>query len=191
MEFGLNSTTWTTSQFVTTLQQSYCDIILTYAHPAMDYLLPNEIGRCESILLTTNQFIPISIPDENGQPRFALPHSGKRALPLLNYGTASGLRAVLDSVLSQTLNPPAVLSLNQSAQSSSVKAMILEGFGIGWLPRAMCQAELDSGQLVIAGPKEFETSLEVRAYIFQDNKKQTLGKFWKTLKKNCEARSLG
>jgi len=55
----------------------------------------------------------------------------------------------------------------------------------------MCQAELDSGQLLIAGPKEFKTSFEMRAYILQDNKKQTLGKFWKTLKKNCEARSLG
>jgi DNA-binding transcriptional LysR family regulator len=184
MEVDLNSTTWTASQFVTVLQQSYCDVILTYAHPAMDYLSPLEIARCESILLTTDQFIPVSIPDETGKPRFALPHSGKRSLPLLNYGTASGLRTVLDFVLAQSLDPPAVLSLNQSSQSNSVKAMILEGFGIGWLPQAVCQAELDSGQLVVAGPKEFETTLEIRAYIFQDNKKQTLGKFWKTLRKN-------
>ena len=182
LDIDLNSTSWGADQFVTALQQSYCDLILTYWHPAMDFLSPLEVSRCEYLTLSTDDFIPVSKPGPDGQPLFSLDPAQKRQVPLLSYGTASALRAVLDHVLRQQIDPPGVLVVNQNALANSVKAMILEGFGLGWLPRAICHEELVEGRLQIVGGQSHVSGLEIRLYRDPGKRKPTLDSLWSHLK---------
>ena len=183
LDIDLNSTSWSADQFISALQQRYCDVILCYWHPAMDVLAPLEAARCEYITLARDRFIPLSRPDPSGQPEFSLELPRKKPLPLLSYGTASALRPVLDHILNQQMVRPNMLVLNQNALSISVKGMIREGFGMGWLPAALCREELASGELVLAGGEEFATELEIRLYRDSENTKPTLQRLWASLSK--------
>ncbi|MCX7560639.1 LysR family transcriptional regulator [Sulfitobacter sp. F26204] len=175
LDIDLNSTSWAADQFVSALQQQYCDVILTYWHPEMDYLAPLEISKSEYLTLTTDTFIPVSKPGNTGPLHD--PNTGtKDPVSLLSYGTVSALRSVVDCSLRRKVNGPKILVVNQSALAISVKAMILEGFGFGWLPQALCQEELDDGRLQIVGDPEDVHQLEIRLYWDSGNTKPTLKK---------------
>lgn len=177
LDIDLNSTGWSADQFVTALRQGYCDVILTYWHPSMDFLAPLDVGTCDYVTLGMDELIPVSMAGPDG-PLYRLEQGQKKPVPLLSYGAASALRSVVDHVLRQQLEGPKLLVVNQNALALSVKAMIREGFGLGWLPRAMCQAELDDGRLVQIGDCSHIEPLEIRLYRDSENAKPSLGTLW-------------
>lgn len=177
LDIDLNSTSWGADQFVSALQQNYCDVILTYWHPSMDFLSPLEVASCEYVTLTKDAFLPVSRALADGTSDYRMTGESRKPVPLLSFGTASALRAVQDAMLA---GKTGVFTVNQNALAISVKAMILEGFGMGWLPRRLCQEELDAGEMAIV-PGAAETELEIRLYRGTENQKGTLKKFWALL----------
>lgn len=185
LEIDLNSTSWAADQFVSALQQRYCDVILTYWHPEMDFLSPLEVSNCDYLTLATDSFVPVS-KVQNNAPLHQLSAGGKKPVALLSYGTVSALRSVVDYSLRRKIEGPKTLVVNQSALAISVKAMILEGFGFGWLPRALCRDELADGRLQIVGEPEDIHRLEIRLYRDNDNRKPTLDRLWRDIKRLTE-----
>lgn len=181
LDIDLNSTGWASDQFVTALQQRYCDVILTFWHPAMDFLSPLEVSKCDYITLARDELIPVSKAGPDG-PMHVLESGRKKSVPFLSYGAVSALNPVVEHLLRQAIDPPSIFVINRNALASSVKAMILEGFGLGWLPRAMCRDELQSGTLQIAGEALFSCPLEVRLYRDRENSKASLEKLWLRMK---------
>lgn len=177
LDIDLNSTSWAADQFVTALQQRYCDVILTYWHPSMAFLAPLEASKCDHITLTTDEFIPVSKTGPDG-PLFRLEKGQNQPVSLLSYGAASALSAVVEDTLTRNAAAPNLLVVNRNALAISVKAMILEGFGMGWLPRALCREELAEGRLAMVGDPSTTSPLEIRLYRDRQNTKPTLQKLW-------------
>ena len=180
LDTDLNSTSWAADQFVSALQQGYCDVILTYWHPSMDFLGPLEVANFEYLTLSTDRFVPVSRAGADGAAEFAFPANGKQAVPLLSYGAVSALRSVQDFSLTQLLPSQKVFVVNQNALANSVKAMIQEGFGMGWLPQSLCHREITAGQFLVVDDR-LATDLEVRLYRDPRRTKPTLDALWKTL----------
>lgn len=176
LDIDLNSTSWGADQFVSALQQRYCDVILTYWHPSMNFLAPLEANSCDHVTLTKDSFVPV----KRAGTGWSFADGSKEQVPLLSYGIASALRSVQDNLLHQSRGQGGVFTVNQNALAISVKAMILEGFGIGWLPRRLCAPELHAGQLELVEGAE-ASKLEIRLYRGSDNTKPTLEKFWALL----------
>ncbi|MCK8485387.1 LysR family transcriptional regulator [Aliiroseovarius sp. S2029] len=187
VDTDLNSTSWAADQFVSALQQSYCDVILTYWHPSMEFLGPLEVANFEYLTLSTDRFVPVSRTKPGGGPEFRFKTGSKEAIPLLSYGAVSALRAVQDFVLVQAVTPQKVLIVNQNALANSVKAMILEGFGMGWLPLSLCKTELAEGRLAIV-EERLATDLEIRVYRDPKNNKGTLHDLWTHLLQDQRSR---
>ena len=181
LDIDLNSTSWAAGQFVSALQQRYCDVILIFWHPAMDFLAPLEIGKCDYLTLSKEDFLPVSKMGATG-PMHVLKRNDKKPVSLLSYGTASALRSVQDFMLRQDIDGPNILVVNQNALANSVKAMIMEGFGLGWLPRELCKEELSNGQLQIVGDETYISQLEVRLYRAKENANPTLNRLWDQMK---------
>lgn len=181
LDIDLNSTSWAADQFVSALQQGYCDVILTYWHPSMDFLAPLEAAQCEYITLGRDDFIPVAKGGAEG-PLFHMGKGQNKPVPLLSYGTASALRAVVDSLLRGQVDGPKILVMNRNVLAISVKAMILEGFGMGWLPRELCREELEEGRLMQIGDESFVEELEVRLYRSVENAKPTLSRLWNEIR---------
>lgn len=180
METDLNSTSWAADQFVSALQQRYCDAFLTYWHPSMDYLGPLEVANFEHMTLAHDQFVPVSRCKPGGEAEFTFAETAKEPMPLLSYGAVSALRSVQDFVVEQIVSPRKVFVVNQNALANSVKAMILEGFGVGWLPLSLCQTEIENGELTVVDDR-LATDLEIRIYRDPKNSKDTLSDLWHQL----------
>lgn len=187
MEVDLNSTSWAADQFVTALMQGYCDVILTYWHPDMAFLAPLEASKCDHITLTTDRLLPVSKTNPQGKPRLSLPAKTKKSVPILAYGSASALNAVVEGILLQHIPPNQVLSVNQHGLAIGIKAMIQEDFGMGWLPESLCREELETGTLSLAGNAELSADLEIRLYKNNENGKSTVRKLWRELEALSEA----
>ena len=180
LEIDLNSTGWAADQFVSALQQRYCDVILTYWHPSMDALAPLALGNCDYITLTKDSFVPVSKTGPDG-PLHHFDAPPKKPVSLLSYGTVSALRSVVEHALRQNADGPKMLVVNQSALANSVKAMVLEGFGLGWLPRELCKEELAEGRMQIVGGPQHCHALEIRLYRDKENSKPTLNRLWRDM----------
>lgn len=181
LSVDLNSASWPAEKFVSSLQQGYCDIILAYWHPAMQYLGPLEMTQFDHLTIARDTFVPVTKAGPDGAPQHVLGIAEKARLPLLSYGSASAFRPLLDDILRSHIAAPNTLVISQSALSNSVKAMIQEGFGLGWLPQRLCQEELDQGQLVLAGDAGFAAPLEVRVYRRRENAKPPLEALWQKM----------
>lgn len=184
LDTDLNSTSWTADQFVSALQQGYCDVILTYWHPSMGFLGPLEVANFEYLTLTTDRYVPVSRTGPDGGAEFGFAPGAREAVPLLSYGAVSALRPVQDFALAQLLPGQKVFVVNQNALANSVKAMIQEGFGMGWLPLSLCREELGSGRFAVVDER-LATGLEIRLYRDPRSSKQTLDVLWKQLKQTA------
>ena len=91
------------------------------------------------------------------------------------------LRSVVEHALRQNTDGPKMLVVNQSALASSVKAMVMEGFGLGWLPQELCKDELAAGRMQIVGGAAQRHPLEIRLYRDKDNDKPTLDRLWRDM----------
>ena len=180
LDIDLNSSTWSADQFVSALQQRYCDVILTYWHPAMDFLAPLEVAKCEYITLARDRLVPVVKSGLNAQ---CLPGTKGNPISVLGYGAISTLGVVVESIMSKQLKPPSVLVVSRNGQALGVKAMIQQDFGMGWLPYELCKDELEAGTLQLAGGPEFEANLEIRLYKDSENTNIYLKKLWASVGK--------
>lgn len=170
----LGAVDWPAEKFAAALHSGSVDLVLVYWHPSLRFLDVLDTGAFEHAVLARDAFVPVSKPDADGRPMFRLPTADKTRVPLLSYGSASVLRPLVDDLLARHAGTVDTLQVSQNALSSSVKALILEGFGLGWLPRRFAQAELDRGTLVPAGDDRFEAPLEIRLYSRRESPKPKL-----------------
>ncbi|MBL1437710.1 MAG: LysR family transcriptional regulator [Rhodobacteraceae bacterium] len=180
LDIDLNSTTWSADQFVSALQQRYCDVILTYWHPSMEFLAPLEVAKCDYITLAHDRLVPVV---KHGPNAGRLPGVKGKPISVLGYGAISTLGVVVDDIMSKQLNPPSVLVVSRNGQALGVKAMIQQDFGMGWLPLELCKDELKAGTLQLAGGPEFEANLEIRLYKDSENTNIHLRKLWARIEK--------
>ncbi len=182
LDIDLNSSAWEAGKFVTALQQNYCDVILTYWHPTMDFLAPLEVSKCDYITLSHDKLLPVTSVEQS-RPQYNLDKGQNRPVPLLSYGSSSSLRPVIDNILNRRVDPKTTFVVSQNALAVSIKAMIMKGFGFGWLPLELCKEELEDGLLSIIGDGSLCEELEVRLYKNKDNGKPTLRKLWRGLER--------
>lgn len=181
IELNLQSTAWTTAEFVTALQQGTCDLMLCYWHPHIDSLSTLDDEQFEYLKIADEQLIPVSAPDQYGKPLFQLPGTHKRPLPYIAYHQAS----FMSSLLKQTLNwnnTAHLAILNENRHAVSVAAMIREGFGLGWVPRQLVEKELRSELLIPAGSEDWFVPLEVRLYRGKQVDSQQMQQLWSALR---------
>ncbi len=130
-------------------------------------------------VLAKDRLLPLSLAVD-GKPKHAFPGKNKNPLPYIDYQEKSYFHGVLQSYYQSRGQPLHLLAMNRNVQSLSVKALVLEGYGIGWLPERLVERELNAGLLALASPDE-SIELEIRAYRNPLNPKSNLQKLWDTL----------
>ena len=153
-----------------------CDILLGYHHPQLPILL--DPNRFPFLLLGVERILPFSAPDSHGRPLFRLPGTTAQPLPFMAYSPGAFLGNVVEMML---LNAPEPYHLSRSFEthmSEALKAMVVAGHGVGWLPESCVTDELRDGKLVSAGPNTWATSLEVRLHRSATRPKPVVEELW-------------
>lgn len=183
LDVNLSACNWLGSEYSQALMQGQCDLLLSYWHPAMQ--LDVELNEQEAMYLTLghDQLLPISACDKQGSPAFNLskPKTSSRGhIPYIAYHDQTLLAQVITTQVQPWFDGNLVM-VNENSQAVNSKALIQEGFGLGWLPKSLVQSELDQGLLQVAGDNSWHIGLQIRLYRRRHNANSHLDRWWQAL----------
>jgi DNA-binding transcriptional LysR family regulator len=183
LHINLSACNWLGNDYSQALMQGQCDLLLNYWHPAMQ--LDTQLNEQEVMFLTLahDQLLPISAGNQQGEPIFSLAEMDQRQqghIPYIAYHPQTLLAQVISTQVQPWFNDNLVM-VNENSQAVNSKALIQQGFGLGWLPKRLVQSELDQGQLQVAGGTSWHIGLQIRLYRRRSNPNQHLQHLWQAL----------
>jgi LysR family transcriptional regulator, hypochlorite-specific transcription factor HypT len=155
-------------------------VIPTNVH---DSILMLVNGNCELMFAYHHPDLPLHL-DPTG-PSLRLPGTVSRPLPLISYTETSYFGRCLALLLRRAKMQPALRPHYESDMAEVLKKMVLEGEGIAWLPKSSIQTELQSGELVPAGGKEWTLEVELRVYRDASNRNEFIDTLWRYLRSSA------
>ncbi len=177
LEINLASSNWLGSEYCQALLQGQCDLLMSYWHPAMQLDTEFNDDEVEYIRLGQDQLLPVSAKSSLDKPIFNLSDHGfsqPNQIPYIAYQPQTFLSQVIAAQV-QPLFP---------SQAVSSKALIQQGFGLGWLPKSLITTELEQNFLCIAGNIEWHISLDIRLYRRRNNPSLKLKALWELLREH-------
>jgi len=181
LQLNLNATSWIGKQFLDALENGDCDLVLCYWHEHLPWRERLTPERFDWLVLAREHLVPLSIADDRGQPRFVLPGSSEQPVPLIGYHPRGFLHSAIEAHLAQLEQPANLLPLNENSQADSVKALVKQGYGMGWLPHRMSERSERFGRLVRAGDERWEVPVEIRLIRLRDARSNELLQLWERL----------
>jgi len=123
-----------------------------------------EKSRLKSLVLATDTLIPVMTGNSERQLLSLNGSPGQPRIPYLKYTTGSFMGRTLDLFLETLESPPDLETRFETSVAEGMKGMIVEGHGLGWLPKSLINGELEAGQLVRVGPASWDLDFEVRIF---------------------------
>lgn len=144
------------------LTEGGCDLLIAYHHASQPLQLGPE--RYELLSLGHERLAAYARADADGQPLFRL-GDGQRPTPLLGFAAGAYMGHMVEAILRQLPQAPALETVYETDMAEGLKAMALEGHGLAFLPASSVRQELASRRLVAAAPPGVgELTMEVRLY---------------------------
>lgn len=160
---------------VQALVEGNSDFLLTFHHDAVSIGLDAE--RFPFVVLGQDRLLAVSLKGADG-PLFQLAGLEAEPPPLLAYGRDSFLgRLSAHAIKSTGLQFP-TNHINDNAVAEALKAMVLAGHGIAWLPQSTIARELEAGLLGDVGA---HVDMEIRLYRSRDKTRAIVEKLWAML----------
>ncbi|MBI3149353.1 MAG: LysR family transcriptional regulator [Betaproteobacteria bacterium] len=165
---------------VTALVEGNCDLVLCYHHAAQPVQL--DRARYPMLVLGVERLQPYSRAGAQGEPRFRLPGSASRPVPFLAYSANAYLGRMVETVLRSAPRPAHLRRRYETDMAEALKAMVLEGHGVAWLPESAVQRETRRRQLVSAvDPSDLRSwsgEMEIRLYRDSERRRPVVDRIW-------------
>jgi len=154
------------------------DFLLCYASSDLSEQLQRD--DIESLSVGFDELIPVSLANSDGSPLHAVKDNS--ALILLSHPAQSFFGQLIASQSFSQL--PRSVSLDyryQSSLSEGLKALLLKGLGIAFLPRSIIEDEIKQGKVVQLTDTLPSMPLEIKLLHLKDSESVTANKLWKQL----------
>lgn len=181
LQLNLTATNWVGSQFLDALESGECDLVLCYWHRDLPWSDRWDADKFQWLTIGQETLVPVSITDEQGQPRYPLPGTPEQPVPLIAYHSRGFLQSAIEGHLLRKKLTANLLPLNENTQSASIKALVKQGFGMGWLPRRMTEKSEQFGSLIRAGDERWDIPLEIRLVRLRDARSDDIVNLWNQL----------
>lgn len=156
------------------------DLQLIYSSPLTRILVDAE--RFDSKVLAQEQLVPVSAPDDRGQPRFAIgPDSDDSSIAWLGLSPSLSLRGVLAQHLAKLPQRLALRMIYQADSYEAILEMAKRGSGLAWLPGMVVKDALTAGELVLAGGSELHIPFDVSLHRLRANRSEQVMRIWEGL----------
>ncbi|MBN4745939.1 LysR family transcriptional regulator, partial [Pandoraea nosoerga] len=127
-----------------------CDLLMCYYHPSQPLQL--DASRYEMVVLGSERFSPYSAPTPQKRARFRLPGTPEAPVPYLAYTSNAYLGRMADLLVGDTANPPHLDKVYETDMAEALKAMVLAGHGVAFLPQSAVVDSIARGELVDLAP---------------------------------------
>ncbi|GAA3582189.1 LysR family transcriptional regulator [Marinobacter xestospongiae] len=181
LQFNLKATNWLGEDFFDALDSGDCDLVLCYWHDQLPWQERWDSDYYQWLTLASECAVPLSVADDQGQPRFTLPGTEDQPVPVIAYHPRGFIAPAVAARTAASRPPAHLLPLNESAHSSSVKTLVAQGFGMGWLPHRVTEKSEHYGRLVRAGDERWDIALEIRLVRLRTPRSDGLATLWNEL----------
>ncbi|MGB2063921.1 HTH-type transcriptional regulator YjiE [Marinomonas gallaica] len=181
IDVNMKSSAWAGADFINSMTANESDVMLCFWHPAIGFLKELDEERFEYITIDREILVPCVATDKQKRPIFELPGARKQPIPYIAYDDMTFLAPAVQHHLQRQHDVPQLQILASNIHAASIKAMVKEGFGIGWLPKRLVADSLNYGSLALAGAVNWNVPLEIRLYRARANHNPNLTQFWQSL----------
>ena len=158
------------------LTEGATDLLLVYHHPQLPALLDPQ--RFPHVKLSTERMVPYCVALPGGGPKYRLTGGASTPVPFLSYSAGTYLGQVVEMILLGSGGTLHLVPSFDTHMAEALKAMILAGHGVGWLPQGCAARESRDGHLVAAGGQRWSCQLEVRLYRRADLGNEAVERIW-------------
>ncbi|NHF72014.1 LysR family transcriptional regulator [Paracoccus xiamenensis] len=180
-EFGaLNMVSDTQRQCLHLIQRAEANFFICHRGQSSLPVLPERQFRSQ--VIGRDLLAPLCAPDQKGQPRWRI---GDAAAPVIAYGPASGLHAIIEAHWSTHGRPdmaPAMSSVLAATNMEMAKA----GQGIAFLPLSLAEADLQAGRLIRAGAPVDDIPVEIAIYRPRSRLSPHCEAFWRKITQRAD-----
>jgi DNA-binding transcriptional LysR family regulator len=162
-----------------TLAQGDCHFMVCHYTPRMaeDF----RASRLRSIVVGHDRLVPVTVGVERQAAPVTLPGNEAAPVPYLTYTPGSYMGRSLELFLQAQERPLYLQPCFETSLAQGMKAMVVEGHGVGWLPEAIIRQELDSGALIRAGDDSWDVRVEVRIFRAATRLSRVAERLWSLL----------
>ncbi len=154
------------------------DFLLCYS--SADIFSQLQRDDVESLQVGVDELVPVTAVDALGKALFTLTQGAP--LKLVSHPAASFFGRLLQRECMSRL--PADLQINLACEnglSEALKALVLKGYGMAWLPRSLISNELDSGQLLRLEEPLHSVDLTIKLFRLRQSRSRAAEQFWQYL----------
>jgi DNA-binding transcriptional LysR family regulator len=143
---------------VAALSEGHCDFLLSFAHQAIPIMLDPTLFS--SVHVGQDRLMPVISPTLES-PVF--PGTKEAPIRYLAYSANTYISRIVEHILQQ--HPVYHFeTCYENSMAEALKAMVLEGHGVAWLPLSAITQELEQGKLLPVGGPDWELWLDIRLY---------------------------
>lgn len=160
------------------------DFLLCFSSPSILKQLDRDDIEC--LQVATDRIVPVTAVKPNGEPVYDTEQSHLR---LVTYPKDSFLGCLIAPVCS--LNPKSGLTLQkvcENALAEGLKALVMKGYGMAWLPQSLVKKELDEKSMAILAEPLQSIDLNINIYRRKGNPTAISSRFWQHLLTHSTAR---
>jgi DNA-binding transcriptional LysR family regulator len=170
------------SDYLAALEDGRVDFFICYEDPSKTIVYFTE--KFNSILLGTESLVPVVSPDDDGNPTYWLPSCKPGStIPFLHTHSKPYLWPVRQ-LLENRFGNLKFVTVYESSIATAIRAMVVEGYGVAWIPRSIVADDLETGRLVLAAEEGEEIPLDIKIYRYEPNAEPGTEKFWQALLHN-------
>lgn len=163
------------------------DFLLCHHHAAASHRL--DPAGFASLHLGSDVLLPVAAPLADGMPTHRLPGSDGHPLPYLEFEERSGMGRILQAAQVISAGAAVLRPVFRSHMASALLSMARDGRGVCWAPLSLAEADLESGQLVLAGDAQWHVPIEIRIYKPIARRSPSVEAFWSMLKNRPETQT--
>jgi LysR family transcriptional regulator, hypochlorite-specific transcription factor HypT len=157
------------------LQDREADFFVSFHYDQVTNFLPPD--RFTSVLLARDEFALFSAMAD-GKPLFTFDSMETTTIPYLAYAPGTFFSQVVDMIQFQSKVALNLDKVFQTQMADAIKAMVLAGHGVGWLPLGSVTSEMSLGRLQAIGEPKMRVGLEVRIYRSTTSQSPAIDRLW-------------
>jgi len=161
------------------MAQGRVQFLLCHSHDHVPLHLSSVHSR--SALVGSDVLIPVSAPDTDGKPKYALSASRGRRVPVLAYSAESGIGRIVRALRGDVLDEAHAEAVFTAHLASVLKTMALDGRGVAWLPKTLMGEDLANGRLVSVDEAAWAIEVDIRLFRQHVTMHPTAEKFWRAV----------
>lgn len=177
--FSVRTDFGSVNDYLASLEKGVVDFFICYEDPSG--IIYNYTEKFQSLFLGTESLVPVVSPDAFGQPGYWLPDLKKgSSIPYLHTNSIPSLWP-LKHLLETRYSDLNFVPVYETSMATAIRAMVIEGYGVAWIPKSIVADDLKSGLLVRAAEQQYDILLDIKIYRFMQNSNQRTEKFWQIL----------